>query len=142
MRGLVLVVSIMGCAGEGAPSLDPAELEGAWSGTTSEGGVVELTVSDGAVTRFWFSYEGPGCSAETELTPDAPIQDGSFAIDLDVPQLDIHVVGDFTSATEAGGTVEANGCGGFSATWSASKTTARTPHLVVIPPHVKTLYYQ
>lgn len=128
---LLLVVSIMStsCRKEQTNNADlsPADLNGTWTGTTSQGKTFSFNVSGGSVSNIYIGYSLSGsCSPSpigSQLYSSYPINGTSFSTTGS-----LGISGAFSSGSNASGSFAINftgnpaGCSSTaSGTWSASK---------------------
>jgi len=108
------------------------EVDGSWSGLTSQAKDISFTVAEHALSTIAIGYawSGPGCTrdSKTTITYGTPIAivDNAFDIDGGAGTLSLQIHGEFTSETEATGTFSASDTGGFcpgsaSGTWDAAR---------------------
>ena len=114
---------------EFAPTATPtpaSELDGNWSGTTSQGQTISFTIVNRSFTRFSVSYQIGGCGAIVTTTFGNPqvITGNTFTVFQGVPPATtIRTDGTFNSDTSASGTISITGtpCGNANVTWTATK---------------------
>lgn len=121
-------------AGEELSNCETAEefdVDGSWSGTTSQKLGISFEIADHAITTLSISYSwtGPSCTSEgtttVTFTNGLPIANNEFDYDSSSGTLELQVHGTFTSATASSGTFSASDPGGFcpgsaSGTWDAA----------------------
>jgi hypothetical protein len=109
------------------------EVDGPWTGTTSQARDITFDVADHALTEMQITYEwtgSGGCALETTVTivfeDPEPIEDNSFAFGARFFESEVFVEGTFDSETSATGTFSASDSGGTcpgsaSGTWSVAR---------------------
>lgn len=115
------------------PQPQEFDVDGSWSGMTSQDKAVSFDVADHALTTFTIGYtwSGPGCMLDgtTEITFGTPLEivNNSFTIDSNVGSSSLHVDGTFASNTSASGTFNVSDTGdpvcpgSAMGTWDANK---------------------
>lgn len=141
----VIALAVAGCGDDAAePSGDSGaggggdesaqDLDGSWSGSTTDGGTIEFTVSGGTITAYTLQSSdgvfGPSCgelSGTNQVTDAAlPIDNGEFS--WGGSGEGYPVTGNFDSETTASGTaefnpgVESGACQAVSVTWEAERS--------------------
>lgn len=145
--GFYLVVSTAFCLACLAPTLPAqAQLDGSWSGTTTQNRPISFTVSNGAVTSVSVSgtVTGAGCTETftTTFSTSRTISNNSFTVTLTpgTSRTSFVLTGNFTSTSAANGTLSFTlssftgvpscaGCG--STTWTATRAGAPAPTAVI-----------
>lgn len=108
------------------------EVDGSWSGLTSQDKDISFEVADHALTTITIVYgwTGSGCTSESETTiqfaTPLEIVGNVFDIDSNPGTLSLQIHGEFTSDTAATGAFSATDNGGFCpgsalGTWDAGK---------------------
>lgn len=144
----LLVVLALGVAACGDDAAEPAgdvgaddgsdesaqDLDGSWSGSTTDGGTIDFTVSDGTITAYTLESSegvfGPDCGVVSGINQvadtDVPIEDGEFS--WGGSGEGYPVTGTFDSETTASGTaefdpgVESGACQAVDVTWEAERS--------------------
>lgn len=128
---LALALSAGACGSDDDP-LGPADLTGAWSGSTSQNRVIEFDISAQGFVRgsFTFVLNGARCSVPRTIEivggTAVPIQNGEFTVPPTQigPNAFLSAEGHFTSSTAANGTltIEDGDCpSNITSTWTATK---------------------
>ncbi len=127
---LILSAMLWGCGGD-STGPDHFDLNGEWSGTTSQSKPISFTVTGSGITSVTvgFRTENSFCSSEGSMTSTfsqpLSISNNSFTLSMGgggPGSTSISGSGTFNSQSSASGNLQfSNDCGSASATWSATK---------------------
>ncbi len=128
-------------SGGGQPAPAPAapvfEVNGTWTGTTSQGKTMSMTIQDKVVVKYAFDMNYPGCasvsSSVNSTTPPIRVSNNAFS---DIEGTTPFISGSFSSSSNGHGTIKdsVSFCSGGvqTITWDATKTSSSVSSLEMI----------